>query len=60
MLAPAFLRVIVRRVLSKVDLGRLRQNEQSHNPQCYPNRDFFGDTGHYQGQLDEFRSFHGF
>jgi capsular exopolysaccharide synthesis family protein len=34
-------------VLNKVDLGRLRQYEQSHDPQYYPYRKYFSDAGHY-------------
>jgi capsular exopolysaccharide synthesis family protein len=35
-------------VLNKVDLGRLRQYEQSHDPQYHPYREFFSDANRYQ------------
>jgi capsular exopolysaccharide synthesis family protein len=35
-------------VLNKVDLGRLRQYEQSHDPQYYPYRKFFSDASRHQ------------
>jgi capsular exopolysaccharide synthesis family protein len=35
-------------VLNKVDLGRLRQYEQRHDPQYYPYRKYFSDASRYR------------
>jgi polysaccharide biosynthesis transport protein len=34
--------------LNKVDLGRLRQYEQRHDPKYHPYRKFFSNAGRYQ------------